>query len=244
MNFKKIDNLYHSNPLDTLATALWKIKNDNHKIVEDKDRLMVLDKKAIIFYYPKTENISLSDFQNTEISVIHSKYLKYVPTHLYNTSTKYFKLIHILKKISSVDESLTFKKVELPKDIPDIVNIIRTCYENLHVNEEIVNKWTTHPTYNSNLWIWILDKNKDKMALGIAEFDKESKEGALEWIQVYPEYQGKGLGRSLVNYLLLNLRNKAKFVTVSGEIDNITKPEKLYRKCGFTGDAVWHLFKK
>ncbi len=33
------------------------------------------------------------------------------------------------------------------------------------------------------------------------------------------------------------------FATVSGKVTNKTKPEKLYRRCGFTGDDIWHILK-
>lgn len=37
---------------------------------------------------------------------------------------------------------------------------------------------------------------------------------------------------------------KSDFVTVSGKVDNDTKPEFLYRKCGFTGEDIWHILTK
>lgn len=36
----------------------------------------------------------------------------------------------------------------------------------------------------------------------------------------------------------------AKFATVSGKIDNPANPERLYRKCGFVGNDVWHIIRK
>ena len=48
----------------------------------------------------------------------------------------------------------------------------------------------------------------------------------------------------LVNELLTRLQGKADFVTVSGKVDNVTKPEMLYRKCGFKGDDIWHILTK
>jgi len=34
------------------------------------------------------------------------------------------------------------------------------------------------------------------------------------------------------------LKDNAAFITVSGEVDNPTNPEMLYRKYGFSGDDV------
>ncbi|HHV46283.1 MAG TPA: GNAT family N-acetyltransferase [Tissierellia bacterium] len=79
------------------------------------------------------------------------------------------------------------------------------------------------------------------VALGIAELDKNVREGSLEWIQVIPEYRRRGLGQAVVNRLLLNFVGKADFVTVSGQVNNDTNPEKLYRKCGFQGNDIWHV---
>jgi len=44
--------------------------------------------------------------------------------------------------------------------------------------------------------------------------------------------------------LLHDLKGKAAFVTVSGEMDNTSQPEKLYRKCGFSGNDIWHIMCK
>lgn len=81
-------------------------------------------------------------------------------------------------------------------------------------------------------------------ALGIAELDPTVPEGALEWIQVLPEYQGRGFGKILVLELLNRIKGKAKFTTVSGEVDNETNPERLYRSCGFVGNDTWWLLRR
>ena len=40
------------------------------------------------------------------------------------------------------------------------------------------------------------------------------------------------------------MKEKADFVTVSGECDNPTNPETLYRKCGFNGNDIWYVFRE
>jgi GNAT superfamily N-acetyltransferase len=57
-------------------------------------------------------------------------------------------------------------------------------------------------------------------------------EGVLEWTEVLPQYQGLGYGKKIVNSLLYRLQSHAKFVTVSGRLNNKSNPEKLYRQCG------------
>ena len=82
------------------------------------------------------------------------------------------------------------------------------------------------------------------MATGIAELDREIGEGVLEWIQVSKSHRGCGLGSYIVSQLLWRMKDKARFVTVSGQCYNPTNPEGLYRKCGFTGNDVWHILRK
>ena len=82
------------------------------------------------------------------------------------------------------------------------------------------------------------------VATGIAELDREIGEGVLEWIQVSQRHRGKGLGRYVVSELLRRLKSKAGFATVSGQCNNASNPEMLYRKCGFSGNDVWHILRK
>jgi hypothetical protein len=42
---------------------------------------------------------------------------------------------------------------------------------------------------------------------------------------------------------LRRLKEKPSFVTVSGRINNKTKPEKLYESCGFEDKVLWYILK-
>ncbi|NLZ45859.1 MAG: GNAT family N-acetyltransferase [Clostridiales bacterium] len=107
---------------------------------------------------------------------------------------------------------------------------------------ETVRSWTKYRVFDNDLWIFILDKTTNiPVALGIADYDSDIKEGSLEWIQVLKEYRRQGLGHMLVTNLLSRLQKKADFATVSGECDNITHPELLYRSCGFVGNDIWYV---
>lgn len=79
---------------------------------------------------------------------------------------------------------------------------------------------------------------------GMADFDIETKELILEWIQVLPQYRGKKIGQLIVTELLSKMKDVADFATVSSKVDNTTNPEALYRKCGFAGDDAWHILRK
>ena len=82
------------------------------------------------------------------------------------------------------------------------------------------------------------------VGLGIAEVDRMIPEASLDWIQVLPEYRGKGLGECIVLELLDRLRGRVEFTTVSGEVENQSNPEGLYRRCGFGGDGIWWVLRR
>jgi ribosomal protein S18 acetylase RimI-like enzyme len=166
-----------------------------------------------------------------------------------SVDTQYFRLKHNLEKVEAVnlDTMFAYRNVDTNNtdDLREVVCIINKCYTDIQVNFDQVTQWTKAEVFDKNIWVFIIDVDKQKpVALGIAELDKNVSEGALEWIQVLPEYRNRKLGQALVTKLLLNMIGKADFITVSGQADNKTNPEKLYRRCGFQGNDIWHVILK
>ena len=161
------------------------------------------------------------------------------------TDEKYFRLYHNLKgipKITNDDFEIT---TATRKDIKSIVQIINDSYTDISVNKNLIKSYTQTPVFNEALWIMVKEKATGiYVGCGIADFDTETKELILEWIQVLPQYRGKKIGQLIVTELLFRMIDVADFATVSGKVDNVTKPEILYRKCGFTGNDVWHILHK
>lgn len=119
------------------------------------------------------------------------------------------------------------------------------CYEGIGISAEALRGYTGRPVYCRELWLALWDDSTGKIvATGIAELDREIGEGILEWIQVSEEYRGRGLGGYVVKELLWRLKDRAGFATVSGQCNNPTHPEALYRKCGFAGNDVWHVLRR
>lgn len=155
----------------------------------------------------------------------------------------YFRLLHDLRNL---------KAPSLPEDfsvcaasVEDFADHINSCYPDIGVSVVQLQEYTTRPTYRPVLWLAVKDDYSGKIvATGIAELDQEVEEGVLEWIQVSENYRGRGLGQFLVLQLLHRMVGTATFVTVSGKCHNPSNPEKLYRKCGFAGDDVWHILQK
>ncbi len=124
------------------------------------------------------------------------------------------------------------------------LEIIQISYQNTDLTKDKLKDYIKSNVYKNELWIFI-DKINNGMytpiAFGIGDFDPLVKEGILEWIQVLPEYRGKGFGKLLVAELLMRMKGKANFATVSGDCNNISNPIGLYRKSGFVGDSIWYI---
>ena len=126
-----------------------------------------------------------------------------------------------------------------------IAALIRACYPGSRMTAEEVQSWVSHPVYDPALWVWVREvATGQPVGLGIAEVDPNVPEASLEWIQVHPDAQGKGLGKAIVAELLRRVAGRVAFTTVSGQVDNLTRPERLYRRCGFTGSDIWWLLIK
>ena len=155
----------------------------------------------------------------------------------------YFRLRHDLEDIS---EPVLPQGYSLcTATICEYAAHISSCYDGIGITEEELRSYTFRPVYDAALWLAIKEnKTGSIVATGIAELDREINEGALEWIQVSQGHRGKDFAKYIVFELLWRLKSKAGFATVSGQCNNSTNPEKLYRKCGFSGDDVWHILRK
>ncbi len=155
----------------------------------------------------------------------------------------YFRLIHNLQNLSI--QVLPHGYSLYNATLKDFAEHINSCYSNIGVTESDLQDYTTRPVYDSTLWLAVKDNQTNEVvATGIAELDKEIGEGILEWIQVSEQHRGCGLGRYVVSELLWRIKDNAKFATVSGQCNNSTNPEGVYRKCGFTGFDVWHVLRR
>lgn len=194
---------------------------------------------ALPYWKIKTFNVP------DNIKVIHD--IDYVNTENCNEiDTKYFRLKHDFLNIEEavLPKGFSYKIVSTnnSNELLDVVRIINESYEHIKVNLSQVQSWIESNVFKKELWIFIQDDElKENIALGIAELDQEVREGMLEWIQVLPSYRGRGIGCAIVTKLLFNMKSYADFVTVSGELNNKTNPERLYRRCGFTGNDIWHV---
>lgn len=155
----------------------------------------------------------------------------------------YFRLYHNLQMLHAATLPKGFRLCEAaPAEYAAHIN---QCYAGASMTEAEIKSYFQHSVYWAALWIAIQEcKSKKIVATGIGELDGQIGEGILEWIQVSPAYRRLGLGTYVVTELLTRMAKKAQFATVSGQINSPSKPENLYRKCGFQGNDIWHILKK
>lgn len=131
------------------------------------------------------------------------------------------------------------------EDFSLMADVINRSYSELQVSVPQLMGYTQTPVYRKDLWILICEKESGKcVGSGIADFDAETGELILEWIQVLPEYRRQKIGQAIVCELLRRAKDYASFATVSGKMDDPVNPEALYRACGFAGNDVWHIMNK
>jgi GNAT superfamily N-acetyltransferase len=132
------------------------------------------------------------------------------------------------------------KQVDTAVELPLVATILHACYDTPTPGTDELAAWTKRPVFNPRVWLWIMDtREKRPVALGIADVDKFTEEGSLEWVQVLPAFRGLGLGTMLVQEMVYRLEQQVAFTTVSGQVRNPCEPDRLFRRCGFSGHDVW-----
>jgi GNAT superfamily N-acetyltransferase len=192
---------------------------------------------------PADHPLTQDQIDRVRFALVHEAALPIFSQREFVRRQPYFRLSHS----GSIRESLcpagfVLQPVRPETDLDAVVGLLCACYPTFNINIEIVRGWLEHPVYDPELWLWVIDlASGEKAGLGIAERDSQVPEASLEWIQVLPAYRGMGLGKAIVTALVQRASADVRFTTVSGEISNVHQPEKLYRRCGFTGEDVWWL---
>lgn len=250
-----LTTVYLHSPCQVLPNALWKTRSQVHQHVcsfqidgQSISELSISNQDQLLLYWkPGYQHLDYCRFGSPKLALIHQQALPHFPADTYLQKTAYFRYMHPMKGLNTLSPVAGFSLMdaEPANQAPQIAQFLNRCYTNMSIDAETIINWCHHPTYQDNLWLWVLDnKTAQPVALGIAEFDPEMKEGSLEWIQVLPEYRRQGLGKLVVDTLLHRLQEIARFTTVSGRVENPSQPGSLYRKCGFIGDDIWWVFQK
>ncbi len=261
--YEALAQAYRRAPCQVLANPLWKtlamLPACRTSFILDNsgtpDHLEIWrDTQLFLYWDTDRRRITLSSDQVDSISfaLIHQDYLASLRPERFRQHKAYFRLAlrpgpkHRLQP-AQLPPGYSLRTVQIEREAQAVSDLIRSCYADISPSVETVRSWTTHPVYAPELWLWIWDETRGCPAgLGIAEVDPSAGECALEWIQVLQQYRGRGLGAALVHDLVRRAETAASttLVTVSGEVQNESAPEQLYRRCGFTGQDMWWVLEK
>lgn len=189
--------------------------------------------------YWKASKINLPD----NMKILHQREFSEALLSQYDDEV-YFRLIHRLQNIQDITQANAYiiTASSDKKDIEETADIINKSYDDIKVDRKYLESLINTPVYLPSLWIFAAEPNTgEKVGCAIADYDPQCREMILEWVQVLPEYRRKGIGKLLVQQLLLRSPEEAKFATVSGKAANLSNPEALYRSCGFEGEDYWHV---
>lgn len=157
----------------------------------------------------------------------------------------YFRLCHDLRAIAEHVPAGFRLEDSSPQDAALIAEIVNRSYPDIRVTEARIRAMETSPAFCPSLWVLAREEATGHAAgCAMGEFDLESGEMSIEWIQVLPRFRRRGLGLALVSALLGRAPSGSQFATVSGRADDPANPEGLYRRCGFTGGDYWHILSK
>jgi GNAT superfamily N-acetyltransferase len=146
---------------------------------------------------------------------------------------------------AGLPQRFRFRNAHPVQEAEAVATLLRTCYEGMTLQGETVRGWVKQPVHAPDLWLWAIDQESgEPAALAIADLDETVPEASLEWIQVLPAYRRAGIAAALVCELQRRVEGLVAFTTVAGRVDNETRPEALYRRCGFVGDDRFWVLRK
>ncbi|MGL5406178.1 MAG: GNAT family N-acetyltransferase [Propionibacteriaceae bacterium] len=143
---------------------------------------------------------------------------------------------------NKLSDEFVIKNLDPANDAAAISALITASYPEIRAYAPDVTTWVHRPVHDPELWIGVFS-SEALIGCGIADTDIEAGEVSLDWIQVHPAFRGYGIGKFLVCEILRRAATRTDFATVSGDADNESSPEHLYRSCGFTGDDIWHVYR-
>ncbi len=260
MNFiDALKAVYFADPCGVLSIPLWKVLPG----LDEEETCMLLDADGrpehleawtadslLIYWDARREWRPAAPpelVHQSNLAVVHSRYASRLTLSSNTSVQRFFRLAlgQVPPPHFELPDRFTFKPVELPTETALVAEVIGRSYAHLRPTQGEVIGWMQDPVFAPDLWVWITDQRTGLPAgLGIAELDRDLGEASLEWIQVVPEYRGQGLAKALVSHLLGQIGPRARLVTVSGEADNPSDAEHLYRRCGFAGSDVWWVVRR
>lgn len=231
INIKK----YLSDPCNSLSIPYWKAKKTS------------LRSDTMIVHSSKYDEVLYRDWQDT----------------------KYYRLKHNLLNLKSTNINDHFFYETLnDSNIDDLISVLNQNNTEKQYTKEDIKYLMREESFCTDLCILVYYKKiyqklsepiivydeygqKTKVtkhylpvAMIISNFDTETKEASIEQLHVIPSYTKFNLVESMLRETLLRISCIADFATVCGKIDDENNNYELFKKVGFSEEAIWHILKK
>ncbi len=250
--------VYQENPCQVLPHPLWQTlpRLDDFELAvgragEAVNRLEAWDANSIYVYW-RSEGRQPSllvrrRLETVQLALMHQDFLD-SPTVAGFSQTRqpYFRLLqdHTQLPQMSLPDGFCFEQIRLDVEQERLLAMIAHSESDFRPANDRVERWQQQPVFEPELWFWVKD-TRIGMPVGaaIGIIDPTVGEAVLEWVQVIPAYQKRGLGRALVNELLRRSAQRARFTTVTGAFPFYERsdPGAFFRESGFAGNDVWWL---
>jgi len=257
-----IEALYSKAPHSALYTPLCKVRH----VLRDCSYLVSTDGKrlsAVVAYSDDAIELTWAlpgraeTLRNLIVQVRHRlKSLTFVPvletgrrswSEMLSLQVigRYFraKYMQALPGRTDSPPGFSIRTVDPRADLPVVADLMNAAYPSLprFMDVERLQAMLQTDYYYADAWIFLHDEAIDRpIGVGISGHCAQADEGFIDWVQVLPRYQHRGLGKLLVMESVRRLA-AAGCITVSGTLDAPFAMGDLYENCGFGQFRHWSL---
>ncbi len=250
---KEIQKLYIENPCQVSCIAFWKIEricleSETYRITDNGHTYLyaIRDQRLELYWSDDKDRFILTkdQIQTLELLVLHEDFYQLIAENL-----KGFKVRESYPLIynPNIDQVFNLSKeffiadfdFDKGKDFAAAAELLNRCYQNHNHDAEEIASWCKQSVFDDSLWIWVRTRESNEdVGLGISTYQGTIKETYLDWIQVLPSYQRKGIGKMLVGETIKRAIDKSNIIRITGMVDG------FYEKCGFRRTDSWYLITK
>jgi GNAT superfamily N-acetyltransferase len=248
-----VKELYVQRPCRVSSLAFWKVaqmcreSQTYCEINEGYTYLYAIRNQRLEFYWSDDRQhflLTPDGIEALELLVLHADFYRLIADKLegYRVSESHPMLYDFAfgQGVEHSDECfVTQFNFAREGDYGFAAKMLNRCYETDQHSAAELAGWCRLPVFDESLWLWVKSRaSKVAVGLGISTYQACIRECNLDWIQVLPEYQGRGLGRLLVSETIRRAISKSDILRVTGMADG------FYRKCGFVGTESWYILTK
>ncbi|MCL2517998.1 MAG: GNAT family N-acetyltransferase [Oscillospiraceae bacterium] len=244
---EKYKQLFLDGTLGTNFLAFWKMKwfienGETFYLPEYDCWYMIRDNHLLVYYSPDNQ-IHLSIYELNALDCISLPAALYdsIKDRLIGFNAQYewslrYDFSYIPKTQSSLYEAIDFdfSNEQHYQLAASMINNGNDDYD-WSYNGSNIKKMTKYSVFDPTLWFFVKDKGtQDLAAVVISAFDKEMRQTNIDWVAVFSAYQGKGVGRFMIEETIRRCKDKSDTIVLGAGSE-----EDFYRKCGFVNHEEW-----